>query len=248
MHIVLQASQRSTFAKELAALQTQKPIPRDSCLQQLSPIIENDLIRVGGQLRHSNLETGERHPIILPKDSHVSLLLTHHHYEQTKHHGRHMTEAVRAAGLWVLGGKRLINSVLHNCVMCRKLRWKFEEQHMGDLPSERLQVCPPFTYVGLDVFGPWSVAARRTRRGQTESKRWAIMFSCMSSRAVHVELIESMDASSCINALRSFFASRGPAKKLWSDCGTNFVGARKELRIGSSQQDLSIQRYLSEQR
>lgn len=118
---------------------------------------------------------------------------------------------------------------------------------MGDLPPERLQVCPPFTYVGLDVFGPWLVAARRTRGGQTENKRWVIMFSCMSSRAVHVELIESMDASSCINALRRFFAIRGPAKKLWSDCGTNFIGASKELRMDSSQQDPSFQRYLSEQ-
>lgn len=119
---------------------------------------------------------------------------------------------------------------------------------MGDLPSECLQECPPFTYVGLDVFGPWAVAGRRTCGGQTESKRWAIMFSCMSSRAVHFELIESMDALSCINALRRFFAIRGPAKKLWSDYGTNFVGASKELGIGSSQQDPSIQRYLSEQR
>jgi len=74
------------------------------------------------------------------------------------------------------------------------------------------------------------------------------MFSCMNSIAVHVELIESMDALSCINALRRFFAVRGPAKKLWSDCGTNFVGANKELRIGSNQQDPGIQRYLIEQR
>lgn len=55
------------------------------------------------------------------------------------------------------------------------------------------------------------------------------MFSCLSSRAVHIEVIESMDASSCINALRRFFALRGPAKQLQSDCGTNFTGACKEL-------------------
>ncbi len=107
---------------------------------------------------------------------------------------------------------------------------------MADLPSERLKVCPPFTYVGLDVFGPWSVISRRTRGGQAESKRWAIMFCCMSTRAVRVEIIESMDTSSCINALRRFFALRGPAKQLRSDCGTNFIGACKEM-----------QRYLSEQ-
>lgn len=73
---------------------------------------------------------------------------------------------------------------------------------MADLPPERLKVCPPFTYVGLDVFGPWSIVTRHTRGGHAENKRWAIMFSCLSSRAVHIELIESMDTASCVNALR----------------------------------------------
>lgn len=166
----------------------------------------------------------EKNPIILPKDSHISLLLIRHHHEQVEHQGRHLTEGVvRAVGLWILGGKRLINSVLHKCITCRKLRGKMEEQRMADLPPERLKICPPFTYVGLDVFGPWSVTSRRTRRGQAEIKRWAIMFSCLSSRAVHIEVIESMDSSTCINALRRFLAFRGPVKQLQSDCGTNFA-------------------------
>ncbi|XP_059829765.1 uncharacterized protein LOC132396202 [Hypanus sabinus] len=113
---------------------------------------------------------------------------------------------------------------------------------MADLLPECLNACPPFTYVGLDVFGPWTINTRRTRGGQAESKRWAIMFSCMSSRAVHIEVIESLDTSGCINALRRFFALRGPAKQLRSDCGTNFVGASKELGM-----DKTVQRYLSEQ-
>ncbi|XP_029112188.1 uncharacterized protein LOC114911891 [Scleropages formosus] len=241
MNVILQAAQRSAFQKELVALQAKKPIPKDS------PIITDGLIRIGGRLQHSNLETNERHPVILPRNSYVALLLTRHHHEQVKHQGRHFTEgAIRAAGYWILGGKRLINTVIHNCVTCRKLRGKVEEQYMADLPTERLQTCPPFTYVGLDVFGPWMVTARRTRGGHAESKRWAIMFSCLSSRAVHIELIESMDASSCINALRRFFAIRGPAKQLRSDCGTNFIGASKELGMDKNQLDSGIQRYLSE--
>lgn len=66
-------------------------------------------------------------------------------------------------------------------------------------------------------------------------KRWAIMFYCMTSRAV--ELIKSMDAWSCLNALRRFFTTRRPAKRLWSDCGTNFICASKELRMGGSKQE-----------
>ncbi|XP_024118967.1 uncharacterized protein LOC112140289 [Oryzias melastigma] len=245
MNVILQSEQGSAFPKELSALHAQKPISKDSCLLNFCPVIRNNLICVGGRLDNSDLETHERHPVILPKNGHIALLLTRHYHVQVKHQGRHFTEgAIRAAGYWILSGKRLICTVIHNCVTCRKLRGKVEEQRMADLPVERLQVCPPFTYVGLDVFGPWMVASRRTRGGHAENKRWAIMFSCLSSRAVHIELIESMDSSSCINALRRFFAMRGPAKQLMSDCGTNFIGASKELGMDKNSLDSKVQKYL----
>lgn len=97
---------------------------------------------------------------------------------------------------------------------------------MADLLIDRLSTEPPFTYVGLDVFGPKS-----TRGGQARSKRWAVFFTCIATRAIHIELIDSMDASTFIYALRRFFALRGPAKQIRSDCGTNFVEACKELEI-----------------
>ncbi|XP_057699014.1 uncharacterized protein LOC130920115 [Corythoichthys intestinalis] len=102
---------------------------------------------------------------------------------------------------------------------------------MAELPEDRLSTDPPFTNVGLDVFGPWSVTVRKTRGANADAKRWAVIFTCMSTRAIHIEVIESMDTSSFINALRRFFAIRGGAKLLRSDCGTNFVSACKELQI-----------------
>ncbi|XP_026071297.1 uncharacterized protein LOC113051618 [Carassius auratus] len=116
---------------------------------------------------------------------------------------------------------------------------------MADLPPDRLATDPPFTYVGLDVFGPWMVASRRTRGGLANSKRWVLIFTCLSIRAVHFELIDSLDASTFINALRRFFAIRGPAKQIRSDCGTNFKGACKEL--GMLAEELSFRSYLNEE-
>lgn len=240
-HIILQKAQQTAFEKELSTLKAGKPISKQSSLLRLSPVLQNDLISIGGRLKHS--ENLEKSPIVLPKDSHVSLLLTRHYHEQVHHQGRHLTDgAIRAAGLWIIGGKGLVNSVIHKCITCRKLRGKQEEQRMADLPPERLKTCPPFSYVGLDVFGPWTVTSRCTRGGQAQSKRWAIMFSCMSSRAVHIEVIDSLDTSSCVNALRRFFSLRGPAKKLLSDCGTNFIGASKELGM-----DKTLKNYLKDQ-
>ncbi len=118
---------------------------------------------------------------------------------------------------------------------------------MADLPPERLSTSPPFTYVGLDVFGPWTVVTRRTRGGVAENKRWAILFTCMSTRAVHIEVIESMNTASCINALRRFFAVRGPAKQLRSDRGTNFIGASQELGMQPAKENqTSLLKYLHE--
>nr|XP_023686101.1 uncharacterized protein LOC111853447 [Paramormyrops kingsleyae] len=118
---------------------------------------------------------------------------------------------------------------------------------MADLPVDRLSTDPPSSYVGVDVFGPWSVTFRRTRGGCATSKRWPVIFSCMSTRAIHIEVMESMEASSFINALRRFLSIRGPVKQLRSDCGTNFLGACKELGIDSRQCDNQIiQDFLSD--
>ncbi|KAG5262246.1 hypothetical protein AALO_G00293800 [Alosa alosa] len=212
----------------------------------LDPYMSEGLLRVGGRLRHASLDTDIKHPIILPKHSHVTRLLVEHHHAEVKHQGRHFTEgAIRAAGLWIVAGNRLVSSVLYHCVTCRKLRGKLEVQKMADLPPERLDTSPPFSYVGLDVFGLWTVVTRRTQGGAAESKRWAILFTCMCTRGVHIETIESMDTASCINALRRFFAVRGPAKQLRSDRGTNFIAASVELGMRpSGKKQNSIMNYL----
>ncbi|GAA6084833.1 uncharacterized protein LOC113098256, partial [Tachysurus ichikawai] len=116
---------------------------------------------------------------------------------------------------------------------------------MSDLPMDRVKVDPPFTHVGLDVFGPWNIISRRTRGGSAESKRWVVIFSCLGTRAVHLEVIESMSTSSFINALRRFLAVRGPVKHFRSDRGTNFIGACRELNINAD--DPELKGYLQEQ-
>ena len=233
---ILHAVQMKAYADEVGCLQNGQPVPRTSPLDKLHPFLGKDgLLRVGGRLKNAGLTTDEAQPVVIPGKCHVARLLIRHYHDQVQHQGRHFTEgAVRAAGFWILGGKRVVNSVIYHCVTCRKLRGKQQEQIMADLPADRLSTDPPFSYVGLDVFGPWSVTARKTRGGHANNKRWAVIFTCMATRAVHIEVIESMDTSSFVNALRRFFALRGPAKLLRSDCGTNFIGACKELGINSS--------------
>eukprot|EP00079_Xenopus_tropicalis_P026785 XP_012820751.2 PREDICTED: uncharacterized protein LOC101731053 [Xenopus tropicalis] len=248
-NISLLSVQQETYAKELECIKSKKAISKDSVLKKLDPFIdENGLLRVGGRIMKATLEQEEKNPLIIPSNHHIASLLVLHYHQQTRHQGRLFTEgALRAAGFWIVGAKKLVSSVIFKCVTCRKLRGMFQTQKMANLPADRLSTEPPFTNVGLDVFGPWSVTSRHTRGGHANSKRWAVMFTCLSIRAVHIEVIESMDTSSFVNALRRFISIRGPVKNIYSDRGTNFVGACKELNIPSNIDKNLVEKYLSDQ-
>ena len=247
-NVIIKCVQREAFKEELTCIAHGKDISTHSPLHKLSPYCDNEgILRIGGRLSQANLEYKEKHPAITPS-GHIAKLLIEHCHRRVQHQGRIFTEgAVRSVGNWIMGARRSIKGVLHNCVTCKKLRGRANEQKMADLPFDRLSTEPPFTFIGLDVFGPWPVVTWRTRGGQASSKRWAILFTCLSIRAVHIELIESMDTSRFINALRRFFSLRGPAKQIRSDCGTNLVGACRELGFLLSEPNMSsIRRYVGD--
>ena len=229
--VIIFAEQSRSFPGEMKSLESGGQVSNSSSIIALSPILGIDrIVRVGGRLRKASLPVNEKNPIIIPKKCHLAVLLVRHYHSQVAHQGRHITEgAIRSAGYWIVGCKRLVSSIIRSCVTCRKLRGKLAIQKMSDLPSDRLTPSPPFSFVGVDAFGPWEVVARRTRGGLAHSKRWAIMFTCLTSRAVHIEVIESMSASSFINAMRRLIALRGPVLQFRSDKGSNFVGATNEL-------------------
>ena len=141
-----------------------------------------------------------------------------YHHEKIYHQGRHLTEgATRSAGLWITDGKRLVSSTIHHCVICRKLRGKLAVQKMSDLPEDKITPSPPFSFVGVDVFGPRSIVTRRTRGGSASSQLWAVLLTCLYSRAVHIEVIEEMSSASFVNAMRRLIAVRDKVSEFRSD-------------------------------
>ena len=124
-------------------------------------------------MKNSTEEWQVKHPAILPKGSHVSLLLAQHAHDKIEHQGRGMTmNDIRSQGYWILGGRRLVSSVIHKCVMCRRLRGPVSVQKMADLPADRTVDAPPFTHVGVDLFGPFQVKERRSA-----IKRYGVIFT-----------------------------------------------------------------------
>ena len=103
---------------------------------------------------------------------------------------------------------------------------------MANLPQDRVEPSPPFTFSGMDCFGPFII-----KEGRKQLKRYGLLFTCMSSRAVHLEALDDMSTDAFINALRCFIAIRGSVQELRSDQGTNFVGAKHELKEALKQLD-----------
>lgn len=99
-------------------------------------------------------------------------------------------------------------------------------QKMDDLPKEMiLPDLPPFTNVGVDYFGPIEV-----KKVLGTVKRYGVVFTCLSSGAVHLEIAFLLDTDACINVLCRFICRRGQVAHFQSDNGTNFIGAERELR------------------
>ncbi|XP_062599560.1 uncharacterized protein LOC134261107 [Saccostrea cucullata] len=229
-----------------------KPLSKNSPIQKLDPYIDSEgILRVGGRLRNLSAYASFKNPMFLPARHYVTTLIVRKLHSDVKHQGHHITEGhIRSSGFLIVGCKRLVSSVLHKCVTCRKLRKVPEYQKMSNLPENRLiPGQPPFSNVGVDIFGPWNIITRRTRGGAANNKRSAALFTCLVTRAVHIEVVEEMTSSSFINALRRFIAIRGPVHVFRSDRGTNFIGAAKELKVNViNVEDEHLHNFLNEQR
>ena len=216
------------------AQQRKANMKKSSSLYKLDPFLDVDgIVRVGGRLRRASLTDDIKFPIILPRNSHVTKLIIKHFHERTHHQGKGMTlNEVRSNGFWVVSGPSVVANMISSCVKCQRLRGAVQEQRMSDLPEDRLECTPPFTYCAVDYFGPFIV-----KDGRKELKRYGVLFTCMASRAVHIETANSLETDSFINALRRFISRRGPIRQLRSDQGTNFVGARTELAQALAEMD-----------
>jgi len=230
---IIKELQQENFKEECSTLASS--VKKTSSLHRLDPFLDQDeLLRVGGRLKLADVSYEEKHPLILPRKSHVTDLILCESHEKARHQGRGITQSeIRASGYWIIGGQSVVAYHISNCVKCRKLRSTTLEQKMADLPTDRVQPAPPFTYAGVDCFGPFIVKDRRK-----EIKRYGVLFTCLVSRAIHIEVANNMDADSFLNAYRRFIGRRGPVRHLRSDQGTNFIGARNELKKALEELDV----------
>ena len=151
-------------------------------LYQLDPVLDqNGFLRVGERLGKSRVFPDDlKHPVILPKKSFVVDLVIRDTHERVGHSGRGITLGVLRSKHWIINANSVVRHLISKCMKCCRLRGAISEQKMADLPKERLSPAPPFTYCGVDFFGPFFI-----KEGRKELKRYGVLFTCVSRQAVH---------------------------------------------------------------
>ena len=201
-------------------------IHKASSLAHLDPVLSKGILVVGGRLTNAPISDTAKHQWILPKDHHVTELLIRHAHVMCNHQGKNHVMSELRRHYWIVKGGVAVKQILSKCTICRRQLTKTSIQKMADMPASRVKPGdPPFTFTGMDYFGPFEVKV-----GRSIKKRYGVIFTCMNSRAVHIEIAECLDTSSCINALRRFVCRRGSVKEITSDNGTNLCAADRELR------------------
>ena len=168
---ILKQIQKEAFSQELEDLSrsTRKTMDggnrNDRYLRCTSPLYHLDpfldehyLLHVGGRLNKGSFCKDLKHPVILPRKSHVTELIISHFHQKLKHQGRSMTtNEIRQGGFWIIGCSSVVYTFISKCIICCKFRGKIQEQRMSDLPMDRIQPEPSFTYSGVDLFGPFYI-------------------------------------------------------------------------------------------
>ncbi|XP_055634192.1 uncharacterized protein LOC129774475 [Toxorhynchites rutilus septentrionalis] len=207
----------------------QKPaqIGKRSPLYKLTPILDEfGVIRMNGRMAKSKeIPFDMKFPIILPKGHAVTKRLIQYYHEKFGHANRETVLNELRQKFHIPKMRMEIQRVMKDCIWCKVNRCYAEVPMMAPLPIQRItQPTRPFSAVGVDYLGPVEVTVGRRRE-----KRWIALFTCLAVRAVHLDVVHTLTTQACLMAIRRFICKRGVPDEIFSDNGTNFKGASKEL-------------------
>lgn len=227
-HLIKRA-QEQVFSAEIKALKAGQKISGSSKLLPLNPFVDEDgILRCNGRLCYAEYLPWEtRFPTILPKGHHVTKLIIKEHHERKKHGGTNQVLAELSVKYWIISAREAIREWEKECMECRRRKTTPIKPMMAPLPVFRTRMSlRPFSQTSVDYAGPFIT---KQGRGKTRLKRYLCLFTCLSTRAVHLEVANNLDTDSFLNAFFRMASRRGMPEEMLSDNGTNFVGAHNEL-------------------
>lgn len=227
--IVLRLAQIESFTSEYFALLNNHELSSKSNILSLTPFLdEQGLLRVGGRLRNSHFAYEKKYPILLSHKHYISRLIIEDEHIRMKHSGVQALLASTRENYWIISCRNLAKDVIRKCILCCRFKAKTANPIMGNIPASRFSTNFPFETTGVDYGGPFEIKASNLRNAKIV-KCYLCLFVCFSTKAVHLEIVSSLSSDSFILTLRRFIARRGIPRKLYSDNGRNFLGAKSEL-------------------
>lgn len=218
---IIKNVQQEVYAEELSSLSQGKQIKVNSCIARLNPKLHNGLLKLNGRI-YSSIEAS---PCILPGKHSVAKLIIMHAHNEVGHLGYSSTLALIREKFWLTKGIASVRSVLSKCLLCKRKNSRPIQPVMASLPEVRIEPNqPPFSNIGLDFFGPLLVRQRRST-----VKRYGMIFVCMTTRAIHLEVTHSLDTNSVLMGLSRFAARRGKPNSIFCDNWTSLIKTDKVL-------------------
>ncbi|XP_058816425.1 uncharacterized protein LOC131679707 [Topomyia yanbarensis] len=244
-------AQGDVFADEVAILKInafsaeKKRIPKSSSIYRVCPTLDNqNLLRVQGRTGGCKyIDVDASNPVILPHEHTITKLVVAHFHRQFHHQNHETVVNELRQHFYIPRLKVVYRRVRRECQQCNNDSATPCPPMMADLPEARLAAYTrPFTHTGLDYFGPMTVSI-----GRRTEKRWGVLATCLTTRAIHLQVAYSLSTDSCIMALRNIFSRRGTPSVIYSDRGTNFKGAEKVLEeaIRNIDQDKLVTEFTS---
>lgn len=240
LNVCIKHFQKEEFSDDLEELAKNNRVKNKSKLKSLNPLIDEDgILRVGGRIANAPVEYSIKHPILLPRKCHLTNLILDDAHNKTLHGGATIMLNYLRTKYWIVSAKNLVRYHVRKCAVCIRHAHGSQTQLMGQLPATRLTPKKPFLHTGIDYAGPINIRASKGR-GHKSYKGYICVFICMTTKAVHLEAISDLTSMGFIAGFKRFVARRGRCSDVFSDNGTNFVGASRELRILCDAENSSI--------
>lgn len=188
---------------------TKQRLSNKSTILSLTPFLDNDeILRVGGRLKHAKLPEDVKHPIILPSGGFFTTLIIRRTHEQAMHGGLQLTLRLIRETYWIVRGKNLVRNHINKCVICFRYRNQPMHQMMADLRPAQVQINHPFTHTGVDYAGYFEIKTS-TRRNAGYQKCYVSLFICLTTKAIHMEIAHDLSTTAFIMAFNRFTSRRG---------------------------------------
>ena len=218
---------QAQFTSDIAALKNKCGLSNDSSLLSLHPFIDSDgLLRVGGRESNSNLSYQRMHLLIIHGKHPITKLIIRSEHLRMLHAGLTLLCSALSNRFHILYMRKTVRSIIRQCI---RQACKPQSQLLGQLPLECVTPGSVFQRVGVDYAGPVKIKYGMVRK-PTIVKAYICVFVSLSVKAVHLEAVSDLTSEAFIATLRRFIARRGYPTLIWSDNGTNFVGANREIK------------------